>query len=643
MERKDYIYFAFLTIVFIIALSQTYNSFKPGYIASWDHLNHLTRAEHFYNSLNTNALGIFSWYPHLYFGTATFMFYMPGFYIVLSILKLLTVNLISMHLLLKILLAFTYAIFPITLYWLCRQLELTKKISLIASILSLTFSGIWGIGLSGLYGIGLYTNTFSLIPYMIFSGMLYRTLKEKGNPILVGLILGFIFITNLVTAVYSIITLMTYSLILKIVNKRLNLMHIAKIIIIALLTSLFWLYPFIISLKLSGSEAAFSSFTLADLAKNLFLGKIIYPKLIAIFLIIGLIFSFIEMYKKKAGSNIYIIISLFIITFIFSSDILTKTVIIWENSENFFLHLISRTVLYLLKTRILIFFWIIIPIISAIGIISFSEIIEKKFLIGIFKKLTVIIFITLLVFSFLEMIKIEKREVRTTLDPEYRDAFGIWQKAIFWLKENAHKNSIITNDVAWEKFEYPGTYSIDVLMAREIGTIASNGNHIQANRVNNWYINNININDTERNIKELHKFNIDYIISYRKPEYDVTYLDKVYQNKDIIIYKTKNIKGLYKIKKIDTGFNSYNLEIEAYNEMLVELPVQYNNHWKALVNKKPQKVNRGESGLIALKLEKGTNNIKLIFNKTTTEVIIFFISVITFVICIFILIKPKYF
>ncbi len=57
-----------LVLIFIIAIFHTINSFNPGYIASWDGPAHLVRAEHFYNSLNSKALGIWGWYHGWYLG-----------------------------------------------------------------------------------------------------------------------------------------------------------------------------------------------------------------------------------------------------------------------------------------------------------------------------------------------------------------------------------------------------------------------------------------------------------------------------------------------------------------------------------------------------------------------------------------------
>jgi hypothetical protein len=622
-------YFILLIIIFSVALFSTINSFSPGYIASWDGPAHLVREEHFYNSLNLESLGIFGWYHGWYLGVATFVFYSPGFFVITSLLKLITFGLVQTELLIKVIMALTYALFPVVLCWLLRTLGFSKRISITASILSLGFSAIWGIGLAGIYAIGLYTAVFSLLPFMLFFGFLHKTFENKTNPVIVGLLLGFVVITSIITAIFSFILFSVYIFSLLATRRDIKLDKILKILGICILSSLFWTFPFLNSRELFGVETAFAPFELKELIENLFLGKIIYHPLISVFMILGILFSFWIIYKEKYKSFSYILMLFLLgITIFISANSLTTMTLSWQYS-NAILQMLSRIFRSLLRTRALAFLWIIIPSIAAIGVnftfdVSRKYINKKKI-----DKIVIIVLLSLLIFSYAQLSDISKTTVKTIEHDDYREKYKEWKLSFEYIKQNAPKNSVILTDINWNRFDSIGTVSIDSLINLESGLRTIKGNQIEATQLNTWYLENSEFKNEQEAKKEFHRYNVDYVLSYRKPEYNVSYLEKVYSSDNIIVYRTVNLVGQYELIEYELKPNRYNLKINIFANGEIELPVQYNNHWYANVNGKNMEVKRDDTGLVKLSLDKGFNDITLIFRRMPSETLAFLISSFT--------------
>ena len=91
---------------------------------------------------------------------------------------------------------------------------------------------------------------------------------------------------------------------------------------------------------------------------------------------------------------------------------------------------------------------------------------------------------------------------------------------------------------------------------------------------------------------------------------------------DMIILSDKQIdkyKGLYNddvevysniFKFVNNGFNA---KIDVSKDTLVLYTVPYDKGWKAFVNKKEVKIEKVDNGLMAVKINKGINNIKFIY------------------------------
>lgn len=621
-------------IVVILAVFPTLDSFKPGYLASWDGPAHIVRAEVFYNNLNLARLGIWGWYHGWYLGVAPFIFYPPGFFLVLSLMKVFTLGCASMDFLIRILMALTYVLFPPTLYWLSRRLGFSSRTSIIASILSLSFSGIWGIGLAGIYAIGLYTHIFSLLPFMLFWGCLHNVLKNNGSHTITGLLFGCIIITSIITALFATMLIFAYVLLFLIIEKQLTVYKIYRTIIIGILFSLFWIFPFLTSKDLFGIETSFNPFELWELTKNLLFGKIIYSPIISAFFVLGIGVSLWYTYQNRLNSfpHIFLIVLLCLTIFV-SSNLLTTLTLSWQHS-NMLLQVISRVFRSTLRMRDLSFLWIIIPIIAAIGIDFVLGMLNKCLCPNIANIISVVVLLSLMSLSYVHISSLASINVKTTDYPDYKEQFEEWALSFNWLKENAAKQSVVLTDINWNQYVPIGTVSIDSLINLETGLRTVRGDQIETTQLNIWNLDNSTFNSDEYK-QALFKYNIDYILSYKKPKYNASYLSPVYRSRDIIIYKTVGLHGAYQVKEYNIEPNEYKTTIQVFQEGEVELPLQYNNHWHADVNEKCEIVKRGNTGLVKISLRPGINSIRLLFKRTLIETLCVGISFITILFSIY--------
>ncbi len=607
----------------IIALFFTLDSFGPGHVASWDGPAHIVRAEHFHRSLSIEMLGTGGWYHGWYMGVAPFIFYPPGMFMVLSLMKAITLGVFSMDILLRTLMALTIAVFPIVIYWLSQKLGLPEDVSVFSAVISIGFSAIWGIGLAGTYAIGLYTNVFSLISLMLFWGFLHQAFSKGGKRTVVisGLLLGFVIITNLVSAVFALILMSMYLLASWPTTKNLRFKEFAAILSLGILLSLFWTLPFINSRDLFGAETGFNPFTMPDLARKLATGDIIYHPFVALLTIAGIIAASRHLHKKRE-LHYAILLALLAVTIAVSSSLPTELTLEWQHSGNAVLEMISRIFRAVLRTRALSFLWIIVPIIAAIGAGHLISRLGKDNR----QNLGILFVSVVLLFSCAHLGDISKQNVKTTGNDEYNDRYMEWQNAFTWLKFNAYDDSaVVLVDINWDNIEPIGTVSFDSLVNLESGLRTLKGNQIEATQLRTWETENADFGNPNV-VRKLHKYHVAYILSYRKPLYVAPHLEIVYSSNNIVIYNTINLSGDYELLGESLGPNKYSARLNVLRPGNIEIPVQYNDHWAAIVNGNEIPVERGPSGPISLSLSGGINDIELLFRKKPIEYAAFVIS-----------------
>ena len=362
------------------------------------------------------------------------------------------------------------------------------------------------------------------------------------------------------------------------------------------------------------------------------------------FLIFGIIVSLWMMYKNfkdgpsKSGKfkNYFqhvLFLFFFVLIVFVSSNTLTNLTRSWRNS-GIMLEMLSRVFSSLLRTRSLSILWIIVPIMASIGFDAVLEALCKH----LNKKMSYVVICVMILsvtlFSFNQLFIAAEKNVRTTNHVYHKQNYEEFIRSLKWLKENANENSVVLIDINWERLKNIGTISIDSLINLESGMRTINGNQIEASQLNTRYLNDMKFEDTEKERRELHKFGVDYVFSYENPEYDAPYLEKVYSDRIVDIYEVIDIEGPYRTIEYSLGRNLFHMKMDVLTGGEIEIPLQYNNHWNAYVNGESKKTERGESGLIELKLDSGINDISLTFKRTFIESISLLMSIFTVGFCI---------
>jgi hypothetical protein len=623
-----------LLLLFSSSLYAVSRSFNPGYLSAWDNPSHLLKAQFFYQSLDLGRLGIWGWLPEWYEGCAPFIFYAPGFFIAVMGVKFLSLDILSVNDALKITLAVSYALFPVVLYWLCRTLGMTRNIALSSAVFSLTSSSVAGIGIDGIYGIGLYTHFLGILLFMVFLGLLHRAMQRNGGGrdfLLAGSAFGLLIITHSITTGYVGIAGVLYLLFRLIYRKKTSIVKFSSIYFLGLLLSLFWFAPLLSSFSLFGPDAGFYPFGLEELANRIVNERLIVSKTTAVFSGLGIIASMYVMLRRRQTSMAWAyLITLSILTTVISSTYVVKLMEAHAIDDPAY-KLVQRIFSTMFQTRAAAFLGVLMPILAGHGlssVISAVSYVSTKILClfkskkirrissGIPIVLSVVSLLVLLGSYSAEQAKLGRDQAKT-IQTDYAVPYGQWADAFRFLKSNVSAGSLVK--------------PIEMFQIILCG-----------------YMNGLNFLDTmddqsARNL--LHKTHVDYLFVAGKPEMQKDFLEKVYDDgKKIRVYLVKNITGMdYYVENITILRDAYKMTVSVKKDspLNVSVPVQYNDHWGAIVNGKPAKVMRGPEGLVFLELAGGINSIELSFSRKPLDNAVFLISLITFTIVSVLLLIPR--
>src|SRR5680860_1290258 len=292
-----------------LALWAVLPSFAGGEISSWDGPGHVVRLLIFEKSLTPRSLGIFGLYEGWYLGTPGFLFYPPGFFAVVSLLRGLSAGALSITLATKIVLAFLYVLFPLLIAWLARRLGLSRRAAALAALLSLCFHAHWNQGLTGIYEVGLYTEVLALVGFILVWGLLHGIVwgrpsrgpqgapagsappSDKGwfsrDVLLGGLALAGVFVTNIVVSSYVPFLLLLY-FVCALLWRRSALKGYFALLGIAVLMSFFWIYPFLRSLPYRGPATQWRVRSFTEVMSDLFLKHELFPWTVTLGAVLGL-------------------------------------------------------------------------------------------------------------------------------------------------------------------------------------------------------------------------------------------------------------------------------------------------------------------------------------------------------------------
>ena len=627
-------YPAAVFLIFLVSFYAVSPSLQDGYLTGWDNPAHLVHAKALVETLNVDSLGIWGWYPDWYLGVAHFIFYTPGFYFSVTGLYLSLLGFLSVNTCLKIVVALSYALFPVAIYWMTKSLGYGKRVALYAAVFSMAAHTICGLGIDAIYAIGLYNHHFSVLLFIVFLGLLNRTMLNKKDRLYLpaGLLLGFLFISHIITTFYTFLALGVYFVIGLIYRKRISFKKFFMIFLICFLTSAFWLYPFLSSMYLTGMETGFGKFTLSEIYTKVTTENFIINPLIVQMAILGLasiVFGFIFL-KKRPMTSVFIVV-LMIITFVVASDVVVNEMDKYKSEDPIY-KLASKGFRTLLMTRSVTYLGVLIPLIAAIGLDSFVGLaahFARKWRI-ISEILSIAVFSYLLLYCATEQYTLAKNSVKI-VQIDYREPYQMFNETFMWMKNNLPSNSVVKTALAGSKFPYPGFYATDSMMNIETGLRTLGGNQVEACQLKMCgpmgildYINS----SSDDVIKEnLFRFGVNYVLFGGPGKLSKPYLEEVYNNKDLSLYKVVNLgEQKYEILSLKTDYRGAYLNISSNISQETQIPIQYNDHFTAKVNGIDQTPMQGETGLVRLELQPGENEIKLLFERKPMESLLVLMS-----------------
>jgi hypothetical protein len=588
-------------------------------------------------TLDIDSLGIWGWYPGWYLGIAHFIFYTPGFYFLVSALYFSLLGFLSVNTCLKFFVALSYALFPVAVYWMTKNLGYSKRVALYAAVFSMTAHTICGLGIDAIYAIGLYNHHFSVLLFVVFLGLFNRTMLNKKDRLYLpaGLLLGFLFVSHIITTFYTFLAVGVYFLIGLIYRKKINYKKFLLVFLICLLTSAFWLYPFLGSMYLTGMETGFGKFTLSEMYTKVTTENFIINPLIVQMAGLGvatIVFGFIFL-KKRPMASVFIIV-LLIITFVVSSDMVVNELDKYKSEDPAY-KLVLKGFRTLLMTRSVTYLGVLIPVIAAIGLDSFLGLVTyfvRKWRI-IAELISLAVFSYLLIYCATEQYTLAKNSVKI-IQLDYKEPYKMFDETFIWMKENLPSNSVVKTALAGSNFPYPGFYAADSMMNLETGLRTLGGNQIEACQLKMCgpmgildYMNS-SADDAVR--ENLFRFGVNYVLFGGPGKLSKPYLEEVYHNKDLTLYKVVNLgEQKYEIMSLTTDYRGAYLKIRSGAAQEAQVPIQYNDHFTATVNGITQNPFQGETGLVKLQLQPGVNEIKLVFVRKPMESVILLISLTT--------------
>ncbi len=533
--------------------------FNAGVIGSWDFVKHLYRAEFLAKYLDVNGFSL-----EQYNGFQVFLFYFPGFSLLIAVLHLLTLKLIPVIVIYKFLILFTYVALPAGIYFLIKIFNFKKTSRLIAALFVFTFNTAYGFGFSSTFKIGLDVQFFSVSLITFAIGVYYKyvlLMKERKivYTLLISLFFAFIILVHLQTGIYLGILLILLNILffLKIENKINYTIHNGIVIITTLLLISFWLIPMYINYDLYGMSTAFGRPTIDILIKDFIAGNFLSTNnYISYFVILGLVFLVL----RKKELNIFISLSI-LITLVLSFKFFTpnnKTLLslmgILENRT------FSPLCLWfsIVAGNFIGEFYLIIKRIIFLIYRYFIKFFKNPALIKIMNYSTRFALISLqivfIIFSFnivRQYFKKSSHLIRTESDIKNAKFFKLMDDSIQFIKKNVNDKGKLAMQIT--DFT-PMHQEINVYYQLRTGLPIFGGGHSESSKVACLYFRYFS-NDAIKNASALElydilkKFNIKYFIvkneSYsNKFDIDSNYI-RLYSNELLKLYEIKGVNQYY--------------------------------------------------------------------------------------------------
>ncbi|MBN2534049.1 MAG: hypothetical protein JXB88_14260 [Spirochaetales bacterium] len=278
--------------------------FHEGNICSTDFVSNLMRAR-FMNENLIHHLSLDRWTYMQYLGFQPFMFYFPGFFILINLIHLLSFGLIPLVVAYKVLILASFLFLPVSVYFCMRSFNFRKIHAFFAALFSLTSGTIYGYGFKNLLIWGMDVSFFviSLLPAIL--ALYHRLIKRNTLPLCtllgVSLLFAAIAITHLQTTLHFILVLLFYNIYIfhQIKNKLLYFKKNLIILIITCLLAGFWYFPVLRYYNFFGMLSTCETDTLLNRTMEFLAGKYLTIRSMVILFVIGLFLLTLKSRKNR--------------------------------------------------------------------------------------------------------------------------------------------------------------------------------------------------------------------------------------------------------------------------------------------------------------------------------------------------------
>ncbi|MBN2534050.1 MAG: hypothetical protein JXB88_14265 [Spirochaetales bacterium] len=666
MRHKFIILLIYFLAVIIYILSPM---FHEGNICSTDFVSNIMRAR-FMNENLTHYLSLDRWTHMQYLGFQPFMFYFPGFFILINLIHMLSFGLISLTLAYKLLILASFLFLPVSIYFCMRTFGFKKVHSFFSSFFSLASGMVYGYGFTNLlcWGMDVAFFVISLLPAIL--ALYHKFIKSDrlnlSSLFCLSLLFAGIAISHLQTALHFALVLFIYNIYIfyQVKDKLLYVRKNLLVLLVSCLLAGFWYYPVLRFYDFFGVLTTCEVDTLINRIINFLSGKYLTIQPVALLFVIGLF-----LLKSKSRKNR--LLGFFPITalilFILAADYYAR------NVKSEFLHYL----LNLFTTRSYAVFCLFISFIAGFALgeiilfirkgkfLLFSKLrkkTDKKGLMKIvnysFTGVSGIIIIALCVFfitvSLAYMLGF-KDDIKTESVTAQNFKPGLLKEAFSWLKNNTGEYDLIGQQYQMEPIPDMSGAGYLVSLQDYTDLPVFGGGHFESSQIAMMMTQYDNENFFKsHNADYLHenlvKFNMKYIVIDNRQKF----LDKLVQYKDgfeqvfanslLTILKIKGTNSMFVSNPEQSGIKviDFTSDLEKYNPGLswkidneisgneMTLSIAYFPKWKVSIDGKEINAQKNHDLLLTIPLEKrGEQTITIEYKTTFFEMFFTILSLVT--------------
>ncbi len=380
-------------------------------------------------------------------GFPMLFYYQPIPYVVTSLMYIL-LPFVDSLLIYKLIIIVLFSLFPISVYFSMRLMDISKKIALISAFFSILINGRYGLGfeISAFLIWGLFTMLFGMILYPLAVGFVFKEYFGKRRLFLPALLLSLTLLSHSMVGIAANLSLAAIIFLspgyTTLQQKKEDIAYICKILLLEFILVSFWVVPLLTSLDYYGghpfeSEQTMLGFGVKAVIRELTNGDAFDANRIPIvtaFFFLGIIACFLALQNRKKGKARNEYISQKTSLFLILNFILCLTLLIGPAGLDFLKYLPGIGIIQFSRFWVGVhLFGIIIAGIGAYLILDFSNIFLRYHMPN--KKSKVILIgvgIIILLYLISSQYSVLRQKARTFAfekeDPEYIEVLQFLEK-----------------------------------------------------------------------------------------------------------------------------------------------------------------------------------------------------------------------